>query len=72
MSQLQIYTHNQWINIELEDLHRGDIFRMLNENDTPIKDEKGFLTWKCTCDAFYDKECERYCINTKGIDIQNI
>ncbi|WP_039230663.1 hypothetical protein [Clostridium haemolyticum] len=72
MQQLQIYINNKWTNIELELLRTGDIFRIRSEDNKPIKDDKGLLVWECICDAFYNKELKKYCINTKRINIEDI
>ena len=67
--KIQLLFNNQWLDIDLENLRKDNVFRLLDENNNPIKDEQGNTERFCVTDAYLDDN-EQWTIESKSYKIK--
>ncbi len=67
--KIQLLFNNRWLDIDLENLRKDNIFRLLDENSNLIKDEQGNTERFCVTDAYLN-ENEQWTIESKPYRIK--
>lgn len=52
MKKVKYCRNKQWRNGQIKDLRKGDLFRLVNENEDIVVDVYGNDTFIATCDAY--------------------
>lgn len=55
MRTCQIFKNEEWIDINFEELKKGDIFRLFDDG-IPVKDLDGFTNFTAQSDAYQNDE----------------
>lgn len=66
---IQVFKNNEWVNIEFKNLRKGDKFKVFNDNNETIIDNKGNTEWIALSNPKLNKDKMLF-INIQGVQKQ--
>jgi ribosomal protein L21E len=66
---IQVFKNNEWVNIEFKNLRKGDKFKIFNDNNETIIDNKGNTEWIALSNPKLNKDKMLF-INIQGVQKQ--